>query len=209
MNDDLLNEFEASVEQLATGELSVRRLTALQAYSFMFDDDLNDIFDECTSKLSSSRAITTRSFHLQKLLGVGDAQRIRNKRENVAKDVLQTFELEQDDKSRMLSLCSEMRELNNSTPELDDKTKNRIAKRLTAIEAQVRSGLGILDVVLGGVAEVGEAAGKFGNDVKPLVDRMREVAQLARSGSNDPDALPAPEEVKKLPKPEDEDKEAP
>lgn len=205
MNEDLLNEFETSVEALTTGDLSVRRLTALQAYSFMFDDDLNDIFDECTSKLSSPRVIATRAHYIAKLLGVGDAQRIRNKRENVANDVLQTFELEQDDKSRMLSLCSEMRGLNNSTQELDDKTKNRISKRITAIEAQIRSGLGILDVVLGGVAEIGEAAGKFGNDVKPLVDRMREVAQLARSGSNDPDALPAPEEVRQLPKPENEE----
>ncbi|MCF6430046.1 hypothetical protein [Leisingera sp. MMG026] len=205
MNEDLLNEFEASLQKLMKGDISVRRLTALQAYSFLFDDDLNDIFDECTTKLSSSRVTTSRSFYIEKLLGVGDAQRIRNKRENLANDVLQSFELAQDDSARLLALCSEMRDLNNSTTELDDKTKNRIAKRITAIEAQVRSGLGILDVVLSGVAEVGEAAGKFGNDVKPLVDRMREVAQLARSGSNDPDALPAPDEIKKLPKPQNEE----
>ncbi|UWR61801.1 hypothetical protein [Phaeobacter inhibens] len=205
MKEDLLNEFEASVQAMKEGELSVRRLTALHAYKFVFDDDLYDIFDDCATKLPNARATGSKYNYLEMLLGIADAQRIRNRRDNVSHDVLQTFEISSDDKSKLLALCSEMRELINSTLELDDKTKNRIAKRITAIEAQVRSGLGILDVVLSGMAEVGEAAGKFGNDVKPLVDRMREVAQIARSGSNDQDALPAPEEVKKLPKPEVEE----
>ncbi|AHD10151.1 hypothetical protein [Phaeobacter gallaeciensis] len=202
MKEDLLNEFEASVQAMIEGELSVRKLTALHAYKFVFDDDLYDIFDDCATKLPNARATGSKYNYLEMLLGIADAQRIRNRTNNVSHDVLQTFELNSDDKSKLLALCSEMRELNNSTLELDDKTKNRIAKRITAIEAQVRSGLGILDVVLSGMAEVGEAAGKFGSDVKPLVDRMREVAQIARSGSNDQDALPPPEEVKKLPRPE-------
>ena len=65
----------------------------------------------------------------------------------------------------------------------------------------------MLDVICGGVSDIGETLGKFGVDIKPLTDRMTEVMQITRAGSKEYEQLPAPEEVKQLPKPSDEEKD--
>ena len=112
------------------------------------------------------------------------------------------FTLTRDEKNRVLTLASEMRACVISAECFDFAHKNRLIKRITAIELEANKPKGLFDVILGGLSDTGEALGKFGNDVKPLVDRMTEIARITRSKSEEYEGLPAPEELKRLPPPE-------
>jgi len=97
-----------------------------------------------------------------------------------------------------------MRKIIHASEAFDVPHKKRLLNRIAAIEKQVYSDKGLLDVVLGGVSDIGETLGKFGGDIKPLTDRMAEVKKITRSGSEEYKQLPEPDEVKSLPAPEEE-----
>ena len=120
----------------------------------------------------------------------------------VASDVVY-FEIDDDDKGKILALCQKMRKIIWATDVFDDPHRIRLLKRISAIETQVHEPKGMYDVILAGVVDFGDAAGKFGEKVKPLTDRMREIGLVARKGAREYDKIPAPEEVKRLPAPED------
>ena len=122
-------------------------------------------------------------------------------------ELLPVFELEQHDKERIFKLCTDMRKIVFASSVFDEPHKKRLLNRIAAIEKQVHSPKGLFDVILGGVSDVGETLNKFGTDIKPLTDRMTEVAQIARKGTKEYDQIPAPEEVKKLPAPDIEERE--
>ena len=118
------------------------------------------------------------------------------------------FTLNKSDLERVLELCSQMRKIVLATVQFDEPHKLRLLNRIAGIEKQAVSKKGLLDVVRAGVSDVGETLGKFGVDIKPLTDRMKEVASIARRSSKQYDQLPAPEEIERLPKPEDFDEKA-
>lgn len=119
-------------------------------------------------------------------------------------ELLPTFTLEAPDQARVLKLCGDMRKIIIGTTDFDTAHKRRLLDRVAAIEKQVHQEKGMLDVVLAGVTDVGETLGKFGKDLKPLTDRMSEINKIARGGSKEYDQIPAPEEIKSLPAPEEE-----
>jgi hypothetical protein len=111
------------------------------------------------------------------------------------------FALTRDERQKVLQLASEMRACVVSSDFFDHAHKVRLIKRISAIEAEVHKPRGLFDVILGGLNDAGEALGKFGNDVKPIVDRMKEIAKITRGKSEEYESLPAPEETKRLPPP--------
>lgn len=115
------------------------------------------------------------------------------------------FELEEDDRSRALKLTSEIKQLVQVSQSIDASHKTRLFKRITAVEIEITKIKGNFDVILGGMSDFGEALGKFGKDVKPLVDRMKEIRSLTRAKTSDYDQLPPPDETKELPHPDDFD----
>ena len=114
------------------------------------------------------------------------------------------FKLTVDEEKLVLDLAADMRRAILDAQCFDQPWKLRLLKRVSAIEFEVHRSKGRLDVVLGGLGDVGEALGKFGNDVKPILDRMAEIAKITRRKSSEYDQLPAPEEQKRLPKPNEE-----
>ena len=140
-------------------------------------------------RLSCILAVATK-FPKPKILGAGG-------------DLLPTFELSEPDKERVLKLCSGMRKIILASEDFDDPHKKRLLNRIAAIEQQVHSPKGLFDVVLGGVSDIGETLGKFGKDVKPLTDRIAEVKRITRRSASAYDQLPEPEELKKLPAPDE------
>lgn len=117
--------------------------------------------------------------------------------------LLPRFELGKKDKSRIFELCDKMRKIIFVSDFFDEAHKVRLLDRIAAIEKETHQTKGKLDVVLAGIVDTGDALGKFGEKVKPLTDRMKEVAQIARKGSKQYDQIPAPDEVKQLPAPEE------
>ncbi|KPU84560.1 hypothetical protein JI58_02970 [Marinosulfonomonas sp. PRT-SC04] len=102
----------------------------------------------------------------------------------------------------MLELCSEIRSLINESAFLTPEFRNLLLKRLGAMEIQINSEKGTLDTILGGINDVAECAGKFGEDTKPLVDRFRDILRIGRKTSEQYSQLPPPEEIKRLPPPD-------
>ena len=98
-----------------------------------------------------------------------------------------------------------MRKIVFSSSIFDAPHRRRLLNRIAAIEHEVHQKQGKLDVILAGVVDVGDALGKFGDKIEPLTKRMKEVAQIARSGSKEYEQIPAPDEIKALPAPEDSD----
>lgn len=118
------------------------------------------------------------------------------------------FALDSSESQRISDLCNEMREIIGASSQFSDPHKIRLLGRISDIETEILKDKGRFDVILGGVVEFGDALGKFGKNVKPLVDRMAEIRKITQSKSKAYEGLPAPEEVKKLPPPEpDEDAE--
>ncbi|WP_288994957.1 hypothetical protein [uncultured Gemmobacter sp.] len=114
------------------------------------------------------------------------------------------FELNEEDSRKILDLCTQIRKIVWATSAFDAPHRNRLLKRISAIETEVHKKHGLFDVVLGGVSDFGETLGKFGKDIKPLTDRVAEIAKIARKNTEEYSSLPAPEDVKRLPPPPEE-----
>lgn len=120
-------------------------------------------------------------------------------------DTIAFFSPSNGDRKRMLDLCMELRSLINESEFLTPEFRNLLLKRLGAMEIQINSEKGTFDTILGGINDVGETAGKFGDDAKPLVDRFLEIFGIARKKSEQYSQLPPPEEVKQLPPPNEDE----
>lgn len=119
--------------------------------------------------------------------------------------LIPTFSLPEADKTRVLELSTDIRKIVLASSLFDEPHKRRLLNRVAAIEQEIHQPKGKMDVVLGGVVDVGEALGKFGEKIKPLTDRMSEIRRIVGRNSDDYSQLPAPEEVKQLPAPDEED----
>ncbi|MCA0927233.1 hypothetical protein [Ruegeria profundi] len=135
------------------------------------------------------------------------AEDLPQKAGNVTDALMPTFDLDEHDKARVLELCAQMRKIVLASDIFDQAHRRRLLDRIAGIEYQVEQPKGYLDVVRSGVSDVGETLGKFGTDIKPLTDRMKEVFQITRKGSKEYEQIPAPDEIKRLPAPDQETEE--
>ncbi|WP_106744817.1 hypothetical protein [Yoonia maritima] len=117
-------------------------------------------------------------------------------------DLSPTFELESDEKERVLHLSSQLRKIIFASMVFDDPHKRRLLNRIAAVEREVHQDKGKLDVVLAGISDVGDTLKKFGGDLKPLSERYSEIVQLTRSKSDQYDQIPPPPEHEALPAPD-------
>ena len=127
--------------------------------------------------------------------------------ENPTPELVPEFSLPKREKERVLKLSEDMRKIVFSSTVFDEPHKRRLLNRIAAIEHEVHQPNGKLDVVLAGVVDVGDALGKFGQKVEPLTKRMKEIADLTRGRSKQYEQIPAPEEVKSLPAPDESSEE--
>ena len=114
------------------------------------------------------------------------------------------FSLELNERERIFDLCSEMRAIITTSNYFTSNHKKRLLDRIAQIETELEQREGRFDVILAGLVEFGEALGQFGDKVKPLVDRMREIRDITRAKTTEYEGLPPPEEVKRLPPPDDD-----
>ncbi|MBU3259948.1 hypothetical protein KPG71_07995 [Roseovarius sp. PS-C2] len=122
-------------------------------------------------------------------------------------NLIPTFEISPQDKTRIVELCEKMRRIIFVTADFDEPHRLRLLNRIAAIEAEIHKPKGMFDVVRGGINDIGETLGKFGKDIKPLTERMKEVVSITRKGTKAYDQLPEPEDVKRLPSPENDGEE--
>jgi hypothetical protein len=207
MSSDALERIVQTVNALSS-EYSKHRVQIDELYYLIdiCENDLPtqfiDLVKDAHSKTGTSASIfETRKKRMQGILDI--ASKFPKQPQIVSDDLMPTFKLNENDKKRVLKLCGDIRKIVFSSNDFDDPHKKRLLNRIAAIEKQVYSPKGLFDVVLGGVSDIGETVGKFGKDIKPLTDRIEEIKRITRKNSSAYDQLPEPEELKKLPAPED------
>ncbi|UWR69593.1 hypothetical protein [Phaeobacter inhibens] len=188
---------------------NTRLMHRIKAFSNSLDEhDANTIetlvdrYDELIDEGDYEKSLDEMEKLTGFLEGLNDLD-IANPHSGPDPELLPQFELGKDDKVKVLKLCADMRKIVISTDAFDQPHKRRLLNRIAGIEFQVEQPKGLLDVIRAGVSDIGETLGKFGTDIKPLTDRMNEVAKITRSNSKEYEKIPAPEEIKQLPKPEE------
>ena len=89
------------------------------------------------------------------------------------------YEFTESEVARVQELINELRtEITDST-DYDDQHKRRLLKRLEHLQAEIHKRTSNIDALWGLLGDAGVALGKFGRDAKPIVDRIREVAEIA------------------------------
>ncbi len=88
------------------------------------------------------------------------------------------FTFTDSDYDRMQELINELRDLISKSEKIVDNHKKRLLKRLEQLQGEVHKTVGDVDRALGVILEVSAVARQFGEDMKPLSDRAREMAEI-------------------------------
>jgi hypothetical protein len=100
---------------------------------------------------------------------------------------------------KIIQTCiNELRDLINSSQEIDDNHKQRLLSRLEKLQSELHKKMSDLDRFFGIIADAGVLAEKFGNNAKPIVDRMREIAEIAWRSKARAEELPSASEFPQL-----------
>lgn len=90
-----------------------------------------------------------------------------------------TYEFTQGDLDRVQELLNELRVQIRDCPKFAEEHRRRLLLKLEKLQAEVHKKMSSLDNFWGIVLEGGVVLKKLGDDAKPIVDRIRELAGLA------------------------------
>ena len=88
------------------------------------------------------------------------------------------YQFSDGDIARIQQIINELRDSITKSELFDAKHKQRVLKKLEALQSELHKKMSSLDMFWGLIGEAGVVLGKFGQDAKPLVDRIREIAQI-------------------------------
>lgn len=103
------------------------------------------------------------------------------------------------DLERIQKLINELRDIIGKSKIIDEKHKERLLMKLEALQKELHKKMSSLDKIWGLIGEAGIVLGKFGKDVKPLVDRIREIVQIGWRTQARAEELPSDSEFPVLP----------
>ncbi len=91
---------------------------------------------------------------------------------------LMVYEFSDSSFSRIQELLNELRTEVTSNVHLQEDHRRRLISRLEKLQRELHKKTSDVDRVWGLVGEAGVVLGKLGNDAKPIVDRIRELADV-------------------------------
>ena len=127
----------------------------------------------CVSESSKLKVESFRS-HFKTALGTGFA-----------------YEFSQGDLDRVQSLINEIRDLIENTTGLEKDHQRRLLVRLEKLQSEMHKKVSDLDRFWGLIGDAGVVLGKLGNDAKPIVDRIKEVADIVWKTQSRSEDLPS------------------
>ncbi len=101
------------------------------------------------------------------------------------------YEFLESDYNRIQELVGELRTLTTESIQIDPQHKRRMLKRIEKLQQELNKKMSNLDLFWGFLGEAGVALGKFGEDVKPLTDRICEILSIAARTEARANGLPA------------------
>ena len=178
--EDLCNEHNSLKERVAVYGNFLRALTVLEAIC-----EINDI------EMSKSEVPVNKSDATNTIISIYND--VRAKFDAIQKDVnleelrarfaikfasAFAFEFSDGDLKRVQTLVNELRDIITSTEELEEDHKRRLLRRLEKLQSELHKRMSDLDRFWGLVGDAGIVMAKLGQDAKPIVDRIREIAEI-------------------------------
>ncbi|MBT9598644.1 MAG: hypothetical protein IV094_21880 [Vitreoscilla sp.] len=102
-----------------------------------------------------------------------------------------SYEFAPADLERVQSLLNELRDLVASTTGFKSDHQRRILARLESLQRELHKRVSDLDRFWGLVGDAGVMMAKLGNDAKPIVDRIREIADIVWNTQGRAEQLPS------------------
>lgn len=102
-----------------------------------------------------------------------------------------TYEFSTGDFDRVQTLINELRSLIADSKNLDKEHQRRLLGRLERLQAEIHKKVSDLDRFWGLIGDAGVVLGKLGNDAKPIVDRIREIAGITWNTQSRAEELPS------------------
>lgn len=101
------------------------------------------------------------------------------------------YEFSQGDLERIQLLINELRERITNCDALEENHKQRLLRRLERLQSELHKKVSDLDRFWGLVGDAGVVLGKLGKDAKPIVDRIREIAEIVWRTQSRAEELPS------------------
>lgn len=101
------------------------------------------------------------------------------------------YEFTTGDLDRIQTLINELRENIIKSKFFEDDHRARLLKRLEKLQAALHKKVTNLDMFWGLVGDAGVALGKFGTDAKPIIDMIKEIANIAWRTQSISEELPS------------------
>lgn len=101
------------------------------------------------------------------------------------------YEFSQGDLERIQVLVNQLRQLLSDSKYFDTEHKQRLLKRLETLQSELHKKMSDLDRFWGLIGDAGVVLGKLGNDAKPFVDRIKEIADIVWRTQSRAEELPS------------------
>jgi hypothetical protein len=101
------------------------------------------------------------------------------------------YEFTTGDLNRIQELINELRSHISSSEFFTAEHKQRLLRRLEKIQSELHKKVSDLDRFWGLIGDAGVAIGKFGKDAKPIVDRIKEIADIVWRTQSKAEELPS------------------
>ncbi|MDC7824509.1 hypothetical protein PQS90_05025 [Pseudomonas sp. BLCC-B13] len=101
------------------------------------------------------------------------------------------YEFSEGDLRRIQTLINELRDLVATGQDLADEHRQRLLKRLEDMQKELHKKTSDLSRYYGLLGDAGVAIGKFGEDAKPIVDRIKEILQITWNTQARAEELPS------------------
>lgn len=100
------------------------------------------------------------------------------------------YHFSDDEVEKIQKLINILRSEITESKSFEDEHKFRLLKRLEKLQSEIHKEMSDLDRFWGLVGDAGVAIGKFGKDVKPIVDRIRELTDIVWKAQRRSEQLP-------------------
>jgi len=114
------------------------------------------------------------------------------------------FEFSEGDLERIQKLANELRDLISKSEEFEEKHKQRLLRKLEKFQSELHKKVSSLDRTWGFLLEASIVLGQMGENVKPIVDRIRELVSVIGPTSTRAYDLPSNLPIKLLGQAEDD-----
>ncbi len=101
------------------------------------------------------------------------------------------YEFADADLKRIQKLINELRDLVTQSDQIEEKHKARILRRLERLQSELHKKVADLDRFWGLIGDAGVMLRKLGHDAKPMVDRIREIADIVWHTQSLAEGLPS------------------